>query len=306
MSSSTAVLEQQSSAWVTRLADYVQLSKPRIATLVLVVVATSGYVARWGHPNALVLLHAVLGTMLVASSASALNQLFERRRDGIMRRTANRPLPAGRLGSTEVVAFALVTVTVGLVYLSLAVNWLAAAWALATWLIYIGIYTPMKSHTAGNTLVGAIAGALPVFIGWSAVDGTLNAHVDPRGVALFLILFLWQFPHFMAIAWIYREQYSEAGMRMLTVVDATGRQAALQAVATALVLLPVSLVPIVLSARGGAWVYAVIGGLLGIAQLACSIQFLLDRNERTARRLLRATLLYLPALLICLVLATAG
>ena len=306
MSSSTAVLERQSSAWLTRLADYVQLSKPRIATLVLVVVATSGYVARWGHPDALLLLHAVLGTMLVASSASALNQLFERRRDRIMKRTANRPLPSGRMGGAEVVAFALVTVTVGLVYLSVAVNWLAAAWALATWLIYVGIYTPMKSHTAGNTLVGAIAGALPVFIGWSAVGGTLNAHVDPRGVALFLILFLWQFPHFMAIAWIYREQYSEAGLQMLTVVDSTGRQAALQAVTTALVLMPVSLVPIVLGAGGGVWMYVAIASLLGSAQLVCSIQFLRHRTDRSARRLLRATLLYLPALLTCLVLATTG
>ncbi len=306
MSSSTAVLERQRSAWLTRLTDYVALSKPRIATLVLVVVATSGYMARWGHPDLILLLHAVLGTLLVASSASALNQLFEQRRDRMMKRTANRPLPSGRMRSTEVVVFALVTVTTGLGYLCLAVNWPATIWALATWLIYVGVYTPMKSHTAGNTLVGAIAGALPVFIGWSAVGGTLNAHVDPRGVALFLILFLWQFPHFMAIAWIYREQYSGAGLQMLTVVDPTGRQAALQAVTTSLVLIPVSLVPILLGAGGGVWIYLAIASLLGIAQLVYSIQFLRHRNDRSARHLLRATLLYLPALLTCLVLATTG
>jgi protoheme IX farnesyltransferase len=286
------------------LADYVQLSKPRIATLVLVVVATSGYVARWGHPDVMLLVHAVLGTMLVASSASALNQLFERRRDRIMKRTASRPLPSGRMGTAEVVAFALATVAIGLVYLCLAVNWLAAAWALATWVIYAGVYTPMKSHTAGNTLVGAIAGALPVFIGWSAVGGTLNTNADPRGVALFLILFLWQFPHFMAIAWIYRQQYAEAGMQMLTVVDPTGRQAAWQAVTTSLVLIPVSLVPILLGSGSHVWVCSAIAAALGIAQLSCSIQFLRRRNDQTARRLLRATLLYLPTLLACLVLAT--
>jgi protoheme IX farnesyltransferase len=292
--------------WTARVSDYVELSKPRIATLVLVVVATSGYVARWGQPDLLTLVHAVLGTLLVASSASALNQLFERRRDGLMKRTANRPLPAGRLRSAQAALFALATAAVGLAYLCLAVNWLAAMWALATWVIYLAVYTPIKPLTAGNTLVGAVSGALPVLIGWSAVGGTLNAHADPRGMALFLILFLWQFPHFMAIAWIYRHQYAAAGMQMLTVVEPTGRGAAWQAVTTSLVLIPVSLVPVAMSGGHGAGVYVIITALLGVAQLACAIHFLRQRSERTARRLLRATLLYLPAVLACLVLATMG
>ena len=221
-----------------------------------------------------------------------------------MKRTRNRPLPAGRLASAEVFLFALVSVTIGLAYLAIAVNWASAAWALTTWLIYAWIYTPMKSRTATNTIVGAVSGALPVFIGWSAVGGTLNPYADPRGLALFLILFLWQFPHFMAIAWMYRRQYEHAGLQMLTVVDPSGRQAALQAVTTCLTLLPVSLVPSLLTAGSTFWPYLAITLALGIAQLGLAVLFLMQRTDQAARRLLRGTLLYLPALLLCLVLAT--
>jgi protoheme IX farnesyltransferase len=304
MSSSTLAVERRGAMWLMRLADYAELSKPRIATLVLVVVATSAYVARWGQPNLAVLVHTLIGTLLVACSASALNQWLEQARDAMMKRTRNRPLPAGRLAGAEVCLFALVTVMLGLAYLVLAVNWSSAAWALTTWLVYVWIYTPMKSRTATNTIVGAVSGALPVFIGWSAVGGTLNPHADPRGLALFLILFLWQFPHFMAIAWMYRGQYEQAGLRMLTVVDPTGRQAALQAVTTCLTLLPVSLVPALLTAGGGFWPYLAITLALGVAQLALSMLFLVQRTDHSARRLLRGTLIYLPALLLCLVLAT--
>jgi protoheme IX farnesyltransferase len=304
MSVSTLAVERRGSIWLARLADYAELSKPRIATLVLVVVATSAYVARWGQPDIFVLVHTLIGTLLVASSASALNQLLEQRRDRLMKRTVNRPLPAGRLGSAEVCLFAVATGATGLAYLTLAVNWRAAAWACTTWLVYAWIYTPMKSRTAANTIVGAVAGALPVFIGWSAVGGVLDPHLDPRGLALFLILFLWQFPHFMAIAWMYRMQYARAGLQMLTVVDPSGRQAALQAVTTCLTLLPVSLVPALLSAGTGFWPFLAVTLVLGAAQLGCSLLFLRQRTDRSARRLLRATLLYLPALLVCLVLAT--
>jgi protoheme IX farnesyltransferase len=304
MSSSTLAVERSGAFWLTRLADYAELSKPRIATLVLVVVATSAYVARWGQPNLAVLIHTLIGTLLVASSASALNQWLEQARDALMKRTRNRPLPAGRLAAAEVFLFAVFTVTIGLAYLAIAVNWASAAWALTTWLVYAWIYTPMKSRTATNTIVGAVSGALPVFIGWSAVGGTLNPYVDPRGLALFLILFLWQFPHFMAIAWMYRRQYEHAGLQMLTVVDPSGRQAALQAVSTCLTLLPVSVVPSLLTAGSTFWPYLTITLALGIAQLGLAVLFLVQRSDQAARRLLRGTLLYLPALLLCLVLAT--
>jgi len=175
---------------------------------------------------------------------------------------------------------------------------------LASWFLYAWVYTPLKPLTAANTTVGAVAGALPVFIGWSAVGGALDVVADPRGMALFLILFLWQFPHFMAIAWMYRQQYAGAGLQMLTVVDPSGRQAALQAVTTCLALLPVSLVTCLLTAGPGRWWYLGVTFLLGSAQLVFALLFLCRRDERSARRLLRATLLYLPALLSCLVLAT--
>ena len=303
MSSSTVAVRRRSDSWSSRCADYIQLSKPRIAFLVSVVVATSALVARWGQPDGWQVLHAVFGTLLVAASASALNQWCEWRRDAMMPRTAARPIPAGRLSSPEAAAFAAVCAVVGLGYLGLAVNWTAAAWSLASWFLYAWVYTPLKPLTAANTIVGAVAGALPVFIGWSAVGGTWNVFADPRGLALFLILFLWQFPHFMAIAWMYRHQYARAGLQMLTVVDPSGRQAALQAVTTCLALLPVSLITALLTAgRSHGW-YLGVTLLLGLAQLACAVLFLRQRSERTARRLLRSTLLYLPALLLCLVAA---
>ncbi len=287
-----------------RMADYVELTKPRIATLVLIAVGTSGLVARWGQPNLWVLLHALLGTLLVAGSASAMNQLIERQRDSMMPRTAERPLPAGRLGNGQVLAFGLITFLAGVVYLALATNWTAASLAILSWVLYVLVYTPLKGITAANTMVGAVAGALPMLIGWTAVGGTLNATVDPRGWALFFVLFLWQFPHFMAIAWLYREQYARAGFQMLTVVDPSGRQAALQAVTSTLVLLPVSLVPSVMSAGSGLWWHLGLTALLGLTMLVFAIRFSRQRDDRSARQLLRASLLYLPLVLACLVVAT--
>jgi len=304
MSSSTVSIGRRSASWSARLVDYIELSKPRIVFLVLLAVATSALVARWGQPDTWQVFHALLGTLLVATSAGALNQLYEWRPDAVMARTANRPVPAGRLSSQEVAVFAVVCGVVGLGYLALAVNWIAAAWGFASWLIYVCVYTPLKPRSCANTTVGAVAGALPVFIGWSAVGGTLDVVADPRSLAMSLILFLWQFPHFVAITWLYRQQYARAGLQMLTVVDPSGCQAALQAVTTCLALLPVSLTAALLTSGQGRWWYLSVTFVLGAVQLACAVQFLRRRSDRTARRLLRATLLYLPALLICLVLAS--
>lgn len=303
MSSSTVAIERSGAGWAARTADYVQLSKPRISCMVLTVVAASALLARWGQPDGWQVLHALIGTLLVATSAGALNHLGEWRRDALMPRTAKRPVPAGRLSGLEVAAFAGVCAVGGLGYLGIVVNWTAAAWGLACWFVYVWIYTPLKPVTAANTTVGAVAGALPVLIGWSAVGGTLNVFADPRGLTLFLILFLWQFPHFMAIAWLYRQQYAQAGLRMLTVVDPSGLQAAWQAVTTSLALLPVSLMTALLTSAQGRWWYLAVTLLLGLVQLACAVLFLRQRSERNARRLLRATVLYLPALLLCLVAA---
>jgi protoheme IX farnesyltransferase len=291
MSTSAVALESRRATWVGRLADYVELTKPKIAALVLVTVAVSALVARWGQPDPFVLCHALLGTLLVAASASALNQWIERRRDALMDRTAARPLPAGRLRAGEVLAFGAATLIAGVAYLALAVNVTAAAVGLLTWLLYVALYTPLKSYTWLNTPVGAVAGAMPVLIGWAASGASL----DLRAAALFLVVYLWQFPHFMAIAWIYRRQYDRAGMQMLTVVDPSGRRAAVQAVLAATALLPVSLVP-ALVAPTAAW-YVILALILGVGYLACALAFWARISESTARLLLRASLVYLPSLL---------
>jgi len=291
MSTSAVALQSRRATWVGRLADYVELTKPKIAALVLVTVAVSALVARWGQPDPFVLCHALLGTLLVAASASALNQWIERRRDALMDRTAARPLPAGRLRAGEVLAFGAATLIAGVAYLALAVNVTAAAVGLLTWLLYVALYTPLKSYTWLNTPVGAVAGAMPVLIGWAASGASL----DLRAAALFLVVYLWQFPHFMAIAWIYRRQYDRAGMQMLTVVDPSGRRAAVQAVLAATALLPVSLVP-ALVAPTAAW-YVILALILGVGYLACALAFWARISESTARLLLRASLVYLPSLL---------
>lgn len=239
--------------------------------------------------------HAMLGTLLVASSASALNQFLERRLDLRMDRTADRPLPAGRLSVAEVITFSVVTIVAGEVYLALLVNLEAALWGLLTWTIYVWIYTPLKTRTPLNTAIGAIAGALPVFIGWAAAGGVWNDHL--RASSLFMIVFLWQFPHFMAIAWMYRKQYGQAGMQMLSVVDPTGRRAGVQAVCGALALLPVSLLPGLFTPGFGGSVYLVAAFLLGLIQLAFAIAFCTSLSDLAARRLLKASLVYLPTVL---------
>jgi len=296
MSTSTLTIERTN--WLTRVADYVELTKPRIGLLVLATVAVSYGCARWGQPDPLLMLHALLGTLFVASSASALNQWLERQLDQRMPRTSNRPLPSGRLAPSQAVTFAVVTIIIGEVYLAFAVNGHAAAWGLLTWFLYVWIYTPLKTRTPLNTAVGAVAGALPVLIGWSAA----GAPYDLRAVSLFFVVFLWQFPHFMAIAWLYRRDYREAEMQMLPVVDPSGRRAGLQAVCGAVALLPVSLVPGVFTPGLGGPVYLIVAFALGMSMLAFSVAFWNKMTDAAARRLLRASLVYLPTLLLLILL----
>jgi protoheme IX farnesyltransferase len=231
----------------------------------------------------------LIGTTLVAASASVFNQWLERDADAHMRRTQNRPLPARRLGHRETFVLGTATVLVGLAYLLNLAGRPAASWAAATWLLYVGAYTPLKTRTWLNTVVGAVPGALPVVIGWTGVGGELNT----RCLCLFLLVFLWQFPHFMAIAWLYRAEYRAAQMQMLTVVDPSGRRAGVQAVVAAACVLLVSFVPSALMISGSP-LYLVSTLLLGLWQLSCAVRFLDHRSDVTARRLLRASLLYLP------------
>ena len=299
---STSILSISRSTWIGKVSDFIELTKPRISVLVLVTVAVAQYVAFVSHPiagiNRLVLmLHTLLGTLLVAASASALNQWLEREQDAQMPRTAGRPIPAGRLRAFEVLLFAVLTIIAGTVYLGLLVNWLAASWGLVTWFLYVWIYTPLKRNTAWNTAIGAVAGATPVFIGWTGSGAPLTLHA----LALFLILFVWQFPHFMAIAWIYRQQYDQAGIKMLTVVDPSGSRAGRQAVVGAIMLLPISLLPVIAilmqqTPSTGLITYAVAAVVLGLMQLTAAYRFNKYLDERSARSLLRASLVYLPIL----------
>jgi protoheme IX farnesyltransferase len=269
--------------------DFVELTKPRIVVLELVTVVVAAHLAAPYSLEPWVLLHTVLGAALVAASAGALNQWWERAGDARMIRTARRPLPAGRLAPWQVMLFGLATLVLGAVELTVWVNLLTASVALATWAIYVLVYTPLKTRSPLNTAVGAVSGALPILIGWTAT----GAAIDTRALALLAVMFLWQFPHFMAIAWLYRADYERAGQQMLTVVDPTGLRAAAQAVVGALVLLPVSLVPALSPAAGSPAVYCAWTLVLGGLQATAAVLFLIRRDDDSARRLLRASLVYL-------------
>ena len=289
----------QGTAW-SRAADYLELTKPKIAVLELVTVALAAFTARWQIPEFGLLVWLLAGTTLVAAGASALNQWLEVAGDARMERTADRPLPAGRLSSRSVFLFGFATTAGGAALLAVAVNPLTALLGLLTWVLYVVVYTPMKRRTPLNTVVGAIAGAVPVLMGWAAVGGRFTGDRGLSAAALFMIVFLWQFPHFMAISWLYRRQYARAGLQMLSVVDPTGRRAGAQAVVTALALIPVSLLPAVVDSAGP--LYFAWALLLGSAQLACALWFMSRLDERSARVLLRASLIYLPSLLLMLML----
>jgi protoheme IX farnesyltransferase len=268
-----------------------------VAVLVLFTVAGGALLAGGRQVPLLVLLHTVLGTALVAAGASALNQWLERDSDGRMRRTENRPLPAGRLQPLEVLLFGSLLGLGGVSYLALTLTqpWAALVAAL-TFALYVGVYTPLKTRTPLNTLVGAVPGALPPVIGWCAVRG----EVTLEAVSLFLILFLWQVPHFLAIAWIYRDEYARAGLCMLPVVDRDGRLTGQNMVSYCLVLIPASFGPALSGAAGPAY----FGGalLLGLGFLASALGFRRAHSPRRARLVLRASLLYLPGLFALLLL----
>lgn len=297
--SSAVVCQNEKASALPRLADLAELSKVRIAVLELVTVAMSAFAARWMLPDVALLAWLLLGTTLVAAGASALNQWLEIEFDARMPRTVDRPLPAGRVTPRQAFFFGASTTVLGTLLLAVAVNPLTAAFGFGTWFLYVVVYTPLKRVTPLNTFVGAVAGAMPVLMGWAAVGGR-DGRFGLPAAALFMIVFLWQFPHFMAIAWIYRDDYARGGMKMSTVVDPTGRRAAKLAFSTALILIPVSLLPAVVDSAGKG--YFVWAALLGVAQAGCAAWFLLSQNERSARTLLRATLIYLPSLMLMLIL----
>jgi len=292
----TPSLALRANTLALRVADYLELSKPRVAVLVLFTVGIGFALAAGAALDVLRLLHTLLGTALVAAGASALNQFLERRSDGLMRRTENRPLPAGRLQPLEVLLFGAGVGLAGVVYLLVTLPPLAALTAAVTFLSYVFVYTPLKRKTTLNTLIGAVPGALPPLIGWTAAGGSLGL----AALGLFLVLFLWQVPHFLAIAWIFRDDYARAGLRMLPAVDPCGALTGWSMVAWCVALIPASLLPVALGGAG--WVYLAGAVLLGAGFLATAIGFLRVHALARARWVLRASLVYLPALLALLLL----
>jgi protoheme IX farnesyltransferase len=274
----------------TAVADYLELTKPRI-TLTVVMTALVGYVMGTRGPVSFSRLGvALVGTALVAAGASALNMLLERRTDALMLRTRNRPVAAGRLRVTEALVFGLALTLAGLAVLRFGAGPLAALVALVTWASYLFAYTPLKTRTSLSTIVGAFPGALPPVIGWTAARG----QVEPGAVVLFAILFLWQIPHFLAIAWIYREDYARGGLPMLPVLDPAGVVTGRQAVANSLALLLVSVVPTIAGLTGR--LYFVGAVCLGIAFTSVAVWSAIRRTAAAARWLFLASILYLLAL----------
>ena len=278
------------------LADYVALTKPRLNLLVVATSAAGYYLGAPSGPAAVPMTVAVLGTALVAGGAAVLNQVYERDTDAMMRRTRLRPLPDGRVAPADARAFGVALSAIGLVLLAARANLLAAALALATLAIYLVVYTPMKRRTPVATLVGAVPGALPPLIGWTASHGSVSA----GGAALFAIVFLWQIPHFMAIAWLYRDDYGNAGFPMLPVIEPEGRRAGRQAVIYAAALVPVTLVPAIVGVSGT--IYAAVALVMGIALLWLAIRFATTRSDRSARALFFGSIVYLPLLWIAMIL----
>ena len=274
-----------------RVAVLCELVKARLTLLVLLTTAVGFYLGMRGPMDYGLLAHSLLGTALLAAGAAALNQLLERDLDARMRRTENRPLPSGRLRPDSVLLFGGLCSAGGLIYLALAVNLLTSLLGAATLVSYLFIYTPLKRRTTLNTAIGAIPGALPPLMGWTAARGEITV----EGWSLFAILFFWQLPHFLAIAWMYREDYARAGYRMLPVVDPTGERTGQQAVSHTLGLLSISLFPFVLKVSG--WFYLAGALLLGGMFLAAAIGFARQMSESSARRLFLGSILYLPLLL---------
>ena len=270
--------------------DYLELTKPRITLMVMLTTAVGFVMGSGAHIRVGGLAAVLVGTGLVAAGASALNMLMERRTDALMLRTRNRPLPAGRLRPADTLAWGFALTGAGVIVLGWLSGTLASGVALLTWLSYLLFYTPLKPLTSLSTVVGALPGALPPVIGWAAARGSLDA----GAFVLFAILFLWQIPHFLAIAWIYREDYARGGLPMLPVLDPEGKVTGRQAVANSLALLLVSLTPRAAGMAGNVYLAGAV--VLGLGFTTMAFRSAVERNVPAARRLFLASIVYLVSL----------
>jgi protoheme IX farnesyltransferase len=276
--------------------DLAELVKARLTLLVLLTTAVGFYLGSESPINYVTLLHVFFGTAAAAAGASALNQWWERTADALMRRTRTRPIPAGRMLPLQALVLGIVLSVFGVAYLAILCNTLSAALTAITVAIYIFAYTPLKRASTANTAVGAVPGAIPPMIGWAAARG----NIDAGAWALFAIVFLWQLPHFFAIAWMYREDYSRAGFRMISGDDRNGARSASQSVFFCILLLVIAGLPAFLGIAS--FVYLAIELLLGGLFIAVAMRFLRMRTASTARLLFLASIIYLPLLLGALVL----
>lgn len=278
-----------------RLRAYTELTKPGITRMVVLTAAAGFYLATRGPLDIFLLLHTLVGTALVASAAGALNQLVERDADGRMRRTARRPIPSGRISTAAAVTFSAVVAALGLAQLLAFVNATTALIVALSLVSYVFVYTPLKRRTWVSTVVGAVPGALPILAGWAGAGTPLDA----RAWALFAVLFLWQMPHFYALAWVYREDYIRGGFRMLTAFDPTGRRTVRQVILYTAALLAASVLPYTLGVAGAGYLWGALG--LGAAFLFLGGALARERTDNSAWKLFFGSIVYLPALLILLV-----
>ncbi|HKY06449.1 MAG TPA: heme o synthase [Blastocatellia bacterium] len=291
----TLIVDKQSRR-AGAFADYLELTKPRITLLVVLTAAAGFCLASRPSVDLLELLNMAAGIALLSSGISTLNQWMERDSDKLMHRTESRPLPAGRLAPTRALLFGLGLSVVATLYLWFLINPLTAVLGAITFASYLFLYTPLKTRTTLSTVIGAFPGAMPPLIGWVAASGELTV----EAWILFAILFLWQFPHFLAIAWMYREDYGRAGIKMLPVVEPEGRVTGQQIVVYTLMLLPVSLLPFAIQIAGAAYLVGAI--ILGLVFLYYSVRAAVSKTTWQARRLLLASVLYLPVLFALMVL----
>ncbi len=297
MDIAAAEIEQQRSIGLReKLAAYFELTKPRIAFLLVLTSAAGFYLGTAGAFDVVLFVNTLIGITLLAFGVATLNQYIERRIDVLMERTATRPLPTDRVTPNEALMFGLLQTVVAEIYLLVLVNPLTALLGLVVIVGYVLVYTPLKTRTSASTAIGALPGALPPLMGWTAAANEITL----AAWSLFVIQFLWQFPHFLAIAWMYREQYAKAGILMLPVVEPEGRLTARQILLFTIMLVPVSLAPFFLQFAGV--IYLIGAAVLGIWFLWASIQAARLRTMRAARKLLLVSVIYLPLLFLLLVL----
>jgi heme o synthase len=282
----------------SRFMDYWTLTKPELTLLSVVTALTGYYLGAKGALHAPILLHTLLGTALVGGGAGALNQYVERQYDALMKRTENRPVPSGRVHPFEALVFGMLISVLGIAELSLYVNALTGFLASITLVSYLFLYTPLKRITPLSTIVGAFPGAIPPVMGWTAARNEITT----EAIVLFALLFVWQIPHFLSLAWMYRKDYARAGYRLLTVVEPEGNMAARQILAYTALLVPLTILPWSMGMFG--MLYLSLALLLSLAFLAVTIFLARERSNSAAKLVFAGSLIYLPALMAIMVVDT--